>query len=330
MQNTIDFVVMWVDGNDVAWREKKKKYLPKETADDSDSRYRDWETMRYWFRSVERYAPWVNKIHFVTDNQVPQWLNTAHPKLHLVSHQAFIPAEVLPLFNSSAIEIGIKDIPDLADQFVFFNDDIFLNAPINPEYYFVDGTPVDMAGMTRHDKGNTVFQRLVKNDYDLLNRHFDKWTTILHNVSKWYRLSYGKTLFRTILFGGGKKFHGLVIPHLSVPYRKNDMIRVWHEEPEILACAQKNRFRCESDVNHFVYRFWRMCVGDFYPRKSRGQYISLRDMKSIERIEKILRKGTITELCINDNWEGTDITKAKDRITLAFSKKFPQKSTFEK
>ena len=33
-------------------------------ADDRKERYRDWDNLRYWFRGMEKYAPWVRKIHF--------------------------------------------------------------------------------------------------------------------------------------------------------------------------------------------------------------------------------------------------------------------------
>ena len=63
----IDFVVLWVDGNDKEWLNQKRAYLPgcAGNADLGVNRYRDWDNMQYWFRAVEKYAPWVRKIHFV-------------------------------------------------------------------------------------------------------------------------------------------------------------------------------------------------------------------------------------------------------------------------
>ena len=56
----IDFVVLWVDGNDPEWRAEKAKYQGAVT-DDSNSvnRFRDWGLMPYWFRAVEKFTPWV-------------------------------------------------------------------------------------------------------------------------------------------------------------------------------------------------------------------------------------------------------------------------------
>ena len=57
----IDFVVLWVDGNDPAWLAERQKYAPQTVLQDGGiNRYRDWDLMRYWFRAVETFAPWVN------------------------------------------------------------------------------------------------------------------------------------------------------------------------------------------------------------------------------------------------------------------------------
>ncbi len=46
----IDFVIMWVDGNNIEWQKEKNKYrAPQEI---SVNRYRDWGFLKYWFRGV--------------------------------------------------------------------------------------------------------------------------------------------------------------------------------------------------------------------------------------------------------------------------------------
>lgn len=330
MQNKIDFVVLWVDGNDIAWKKKKAEYQLQGSADVSASRYRDWDTLRYWFRSVEQNAPWVNRIHFVSDNQIPSWLNTEHPKIHLVDHRDYIPAEVLPVFNSSAIEIGIGNIPGLEEYFVYFNDDVFLNIPISPEYYFENGIPVDMAGLTRRGEVRNTFQHIMQNDDAIINRHFNKQTVIRKNFMKWYRLSYGKTFLRTLLYSGSKTFQGFVIPHMSVPYRMSDITRVRETEKSILEETQTHRFRYDTDINHYIYRFWRLRIGDFVPRRSKGRYISLQNEDTLRQIEKILHSRNCPEMCINDNWNGKDFKASRARLVRALEEKYPQKCSFEK
>ena len=59
----IDFVVLWVDGNDPEWQAQKARYQGK-TPDDSNAahRFRDWGLMPYWFRAVEKFCPWYGRF----------------------------------------------------------------------------------------------------------------------------------------------------------------------------------------------------------------------------------------------------------------------------
>ena len=59
-----------------------------------------------------------------------EWLNTKHPKLNIVCHEDFIPQKFLPTFNSHTIEWNFHRIPGLTEQFVYFNDDMFLLKPV--------------------------------------------------------------------------------------------------------------------------------------------------------------------------------------------------------
>ena len=87
MREKIDFVIMWVDGSDPKWLAEKNKYSEKKVSiDDGINRYRDMNLLKYWFRGVEKYTPWVNKIYFVTWGHLPEWLDTSNPKLVIVNH----------------------------------------------------------------------------------------------------------------------------------------------------------------------------------------------------------------------------------------------------
>ena len=88
----IDFVITWVDMNDPKWQAEFAKYARhkgNEKNGVSEARFRDYGFLRYWFRGVEKFAPWVRKIHFVTSGQKPEWLDANHPKLNLVSHKDY-------------------------------------------------------------------------------------------------------------------------------------------------------------------------------------------------------------------------------------------------
>ena len=141
----IDFVIAWVDGNDPEWRKQKNEYSPSKETDSSNIRYRDMEILKYWFRAVCEYAPWVNKVHFITWGHLPEWMNTECEKLHIVNHKDYIPEKYLPTFSSHPIELNIHRIKGLTERFVYFNDDMLLNDYVSPDYFFKKGLPCDFA-----------------------------------------------------------------------------------------------------------------------------------------------------------------------------------------
>lgn len=100
--NKIDFVVTWVDGGDPIWQTKKAKYSgavdTSKNSMNSVKAYREWGTFKYWFRGVEKFAPWVNKIYLVTDQQKPSWLDIDNDKLVLIDHTEIICNDYLPVF----------------------------------------------------------------------------------------------------------------------------------------------------------------------------------------------------------------------------------------
>ena len=116
----IDFVIPWVDGSDPEWRKSKNKYSGKidEPVDRTDARYRDWDILKYWFRGVEKYAPWVHKIYFVTCGQKPDWLNENHEKLILVNHEDYISLNETSSMQIFMIVTSQKGVIDMRAGFI--------------------------------------------------------------------------------------------------------------------------------------------------------------------------------------------------------------------
>lgn len=140
----VDVVYTWVDGDDEAWlaaRDERTVALggtPSARAGGAQ-RYRSRDELRYSMRSLHLFAPWVRRIHLVTAGQVPAWLDTAHPAVRVVDHRDVLPASALPTFSSHAIETRLHAVPDLADHFVYVNDDVFLGRPRRKEHFFSPG-----------------------------------------------------------------------------------------------------------------------------------------------------------------------------------------------
>ena len=142
----VDLVYMWVDGNDPVWQAKRQAitgHVENKTSADCKGRYVDNGELKYSLRSIELYAPWIRKIFIVTDNQLPEWLDTTNPKIQIVAHTETIPPEALPCFNSTVIEHFLCRIPGLSEHFLLANDDTLLNKAVTPATFFeADGLPI--------------------------------------------------------------------------------------------------------------------------------------------------------------------------------------------
>lgn len=143
----IDIVYTWVNGEDPNWELKRKKYregaplfLDAYTAQDGNLRYIEQDELKISIRSLVSFAPWVNHIYIVTDQQVPSWLHVGN-EVTIVDHKDIIPEKYLPTFNSSVIEAFLHNIEGLSEHFIYFNDDVFLCRTVSPEDFFYKGKP---------------------------------------------------------------------------------------------------------------------------------------------------------------------------------------------
>jgi hypothetical protein len=152
----IDVVIAWVDGDDPALVEKRKRYLghQAETSISSgahSTRFASADEIRYCLLSIMRFAPFVRNIFIVTDGQDPDLYDVIKANfpervdsLKIVDHKEIFRGfeEALPTFNSISIGNMVWRIEGLSERFVYFNDDTFLIREINPEEWFRGNSPV--------------------------------------------------------------------------------------------------------------------------------------------------------------------------------------------
>ena len=323
----IDFVVIWVDGADPEWRTLRAKYANNES-DSDEARYRDWGILKYWFRAIEKYAPWVRKVHFVTNGQKPEWLNINSPKVNFVKHSDFIPEEYLPTFSSRTIELNLHRIKGLSDKFVYFNDDTFLNAPVKPEDFFVNGMPCDCAILSTIKIERNGISSIVLNDLKIINDHFSFKESYKKFHSKWFNVKYGKQLLRTILLKPWGYFVGFYEMHIPYSYTKAVFEELWNREYEVLNHTCLHRFRDDSDVNQYLLRYWQIAKGDFVPRSVNIGKLYFSTDSIIEICAEIKEKRH-KMFCISDSNLIEDFESVKNQIHVAFEDQLPEKSLFE-
>ena len=339
IEDKIDFIIYWVDGTDSKWLRKKATYSAT-TYQNAPSRFRDWDILKYWFRAVEKYAPWVNRIFFITDNQRPNWINYNNPKIIPIDHTDYIPNKYLPTFNSHTIELNVHRITGLSEHFVVFNDDMYINQPITPEYYFRKGLPCD--GTYEHIFSGCGYDRIDKwgisiIDYintQIINANFKRSDVVKGNKSRWYGKYLGnKYRLQAYLLKLFRRddFQHLYTPHNEKAFLKSIFEEAWEREPELLA-QSCTKFRENISLNIYFIRYWQLVSNKFHPQnilKSR-KVIQLKK-GCIAQIKEELFNPNTQSLCLNDSSECTyeDYQKLKPQIINLFERKFPHKSSFE-
>ena len=332
MNADIDIVIPWVDGNDTQWRKLKKQYelqRPFSDEEDSNIRYESWD-LKYWFRAVEKFMPWVHKIFFVTWGHLPDFLNVSNPKLRIVKHDEYIPSDYLPTFNSNTIEMNFFRISDLSENFILFNDDTIPLRAIDESYYFRGNIPCDEA-VEAHifvDQ-NRWYAYLHVNLIMMINKHFRKREVQEKFHDKWFSPEYGDLLERTKSLSYWYDFCGIRDPHLPVAYRKNTFEEIWTIEHDELDKASRNRFRDYSDYSHYLARYWRLCEGEFIPRRTEGKAFVF-DINNYDEVVNSIKTQKYPVICMNENCTSEEFIKIKQEISKAFQLILPEKSSFEK
>ena len=334
MNNKIDFVILWVDGNDKDWLKEKSLYQPKNDSIENNGkdRFRDWDNLKYWFRSVEKNAQWVNNIYFITWGHLPSWLNINNPKLKIINHKDFIPKEYLPTYNSNTIELNLFRIKELSDNFVLFNDDTFIMEKVKEKDFFNHNLPVECYSETINDSNKPceLHKHTLLNNIAIINKYYKKRDVYKKHFTKYINLKYGfKDNLSTLLLLRFGSFSMISNKHLPVSLKKNVLEDLWKKEFDTFNNSSLNRFRALSDISQYLVRYWQLVSGEFYPRNSKfGMYFELTNdnRKIINKIKK--RKYKV--VCFNDSEVLTDFEKSKTVLNNFLDKKFPEKSKFEK
>ena len=329
--NKIDIVIPWVDSSDPLWQVEHSKYSPDSNSDNSPERYRDWDTLKYWFRSIEKNAPWVNKIHFITYGHLPDWLDTANGKLNIVNHKDFIEEKYLPTFSSHTIELNLHRIPDLAEQFIYFNDDVFLMKKTKENDFFKNSLPCDTAtlGIVKNSDKANFMPYIMLNMLGIINAKFSKKQIIKKDFSKWFSIKYRKLLLNNVYLAPFGSFTGFRNFHSANAFLKSTFETVWSEIPDILDATCQRKFRSREDVNQYIFRYWQLCSGNFNPITNKSAYLTL-GIDSCDKINRVLTSNKYKTVCVNDDPLEFDFRKEKENLINTLKTVFPQKSTFEK
>lgn len=292
----MDIVITYVDGLDPLWQKDYSEFVGGNVM---EKRFRDWGTLRYLMRGIAKFIPFVRKVHLVVarESQVPQWVDRSH--VNVVLHSDIIPQQFLPVFNSTAIEVFLHRIPDLDEEVLYFNDDMFPVRPCRHEDFFRDGRAV--IGMSR---------RLYVGGNDF-NHH-------IHNSDCMARRTAGVR----------RSPFSMRPQHICYALLRSSCEEVFRaNEAEILASV--TRLRDNRNVNVYLYSDYIHHSGRSVNTRISKKHFSMATA-SIDKICGFLKAPTHDFVCINDvQMPDKKYRMSRKRLLEAFDSLFPEKSSYE-
>jgi hypothetical protein len=300
----IDYVVTYVDGTDPVWQESFKQRMHGLEPASASKRYRDMDTIRFAFRGIEKFMPWINNVYLIVQGstQMPVWLNLVHPKLKIIFHDEFIPKEFLPTFNSNVIEMFVHNLPDLSENFIIANDDMIPVHPMTPDMFFRDGRPV-------------YKKTVVSENYEL------------ESTGVFKHIKYNNTTLQMKFLNTNKRiaFHHY---HLLMPYKLSFWKLVWHRlGNDILNRLKNSPMRTSRNVNHWLISDLQMLEGitiDDQNLNTKGYCCLDNDMIKNDVFRTIHGSNVI---CLNDSI--TNETTKYCVVEEALNQYMPEPSLFE-
>lgn len=306
----IDLVYLWCDGNDENFAQQKRERMIQSGVHPEgalDCRFVQIDELKYSLRSVDKYMPWIRHIFIVTNNQTPKWLKQ-HEKITIVDHSEILPETARPCFNSEAIECCLHKIPNLAEHFIYANDDMFVGRKIYPSFFF--------------DKKKRPIVRMIK-AAPMKNLHWINLLTAHDSITQRYGISY----------------KGYIPDHNMDPYTKTMLLECEQEFAEFARHTIHQPFRREKSMQRLIFHLY-----GFVKKQAVLKDVS---RTFIQKVMKRLRIARLDSLfisnqrnfeivshchpalfCVNDGEQSTD--EDRTRALQFLEKKFPRKSPFEK
>jgi hypothetical protein len=240
----IDAVITWVDGADPVHREKRLKALNDSEKSEVNSlpsgadktRFSNNDEIKYCVRSIVKFAPWINNIYIITDNQKPGFLTDDYMEannIKIIDHTEIFKGYewALPTFNTRSIQTALWRIPGLAPRFINFDDDFVLGRRVEKEDFFIGNKPVLQGSWHRIKTYGPLRLKW--------NRFFSKMTKKLFGITR---------SMHTLLQIKSAQLAGFTdryfyVPHVPHPINRQTLVDFFEEQPNVFEENIKYAFR---------------------------------------------------------------------------------------
>ena len=292
----MDIVITYVNGLDPEWQKDYEKHTNTPIL---EKRFRDWGTLKYLMRGIEKNMPFIRKVHLVvaSESQVPEWIN--RNEVNIVLHKDIIPAEHLPTFNCNPIEMHLHRIEGLDEEYIYFNDDIFPLKPCKATDFFIDGRAT--LGMSKHLLACNMFKKICRNSNRIARKAIG--------------------LKPSVCF--------LRPQHICTPMLKSQCKEIYQKvETEIISSLTKTR--SSNNLNQYMFLDYMYLRGMLINKRMSKKHFSL-GVASEDKIRKYIVNPKHSLVCINDvQMSEESYNEIRRTLLNTFEQVLPEKSKFER
>ena len=228
----IDAVILWVDGNDEKHKAKMLPYIKINKLTQSKkfrSRYEQVDEIQFTVDSILKFASYVRNIYIITDEQTPSFLKkNVNEKLYknvsIIDHKKIFNGfeEYLPTISSRTIETFMFRIPNLAEHFIYLNDDFFLINETKPSDFFKNGVPVLRGKWVNFDKD--IFYKKFKK-IKLGHKTAQQKAAKLAGFNRYYNFKHTPHPFRKSTFVNHFKTNEKIfVENINYKFRSNNQL----------------------------------------------------------------------------------------------------------
>lgn len=315
----IDAVFTWVD-NTPEHEKMRQEYsaTKKRPSDNGSNRYVSNDELLYAIRSIYMFAPWFRQIVLIVqDGQRPAWLHESADKapipVRIVHHSKLFGRgnhlAHLPTFNSQAIECHLHECPGLAEQFVYFNDDMFIGAPAPFTTFF-----------SPQGKPRYMFTGLVPAGvkHARMNKHSVAW------------VNNGLALNQ--VFRDKRRDLRRYPAHQALPMLKSSFVSAWSNRitKQWLTKTSASRFRDMNNVYPIgLLVYWNMYINKAEAHAIRTYFLQIYDHTYLPGMFSTVIQRRPKLFCINDGMTNATRRSKSARLREFFDNYFAQPSPVE-
>lgn len=244
------------------------------------NRYRSYGVLDLQIKGIRKFMPYINNI-FVIVSDKSQLNDIELDNVIIIEHKDIIPEDILPVFNSCAIEMFMWNIPNLGEQFIYFNDDMFILDYIDSLIFFNDNKPC-------------LSPYIMK---------FDKSIGKIH-----YHRCYQSTLAIKKLLNIEDNEEALIQVHIPKPYLKSTCEFVFYKlHNQIL--NRIGKLKNERMFNCYLFNNYDYLSNNYSNLDIKYKYFKIID--GFDKIIKDVEENNYSIICINDNHLNVNFEKFK-------------------